>query len=67
MGSALLLSGIPGDVDAVPVESVPCLAREVETLERHLSVNPDVRIELQRHPARDLGGKIVSYLRRDGA
>ena len=67
VGSALLLSGIPGDVDAVAIEPVRALRWEVETLERYLSANPEVRIVLQRHLARDLGGKLVSYVRRRGA
>jgi CRP-like cAMP-binding protein len=67
VGSALLLSGTPSDVDAVVIEPVRALRWEVETLERYLSANPEVRIVVQRHLARDLGGKLVSYLRGDAA
>jgi hypothetical protein len=30
-------------------------------LERYLAANPEVRIAVQRHLARDLAGKLVSY------
>jgi len=62
-GSVLLLSGAPADVDAVAIEPVRALSWEVETLERYLNANPEVRIVLQRHLVRDLGGKLVSYVR----
>jgi Cyclic nucleotide-binding domain len=61
VGSALLLTGTPSAVDAVAIEPVRALRWEVETLERYLNANPEVRIVLQRHLARDLGGKLVSY------
>jgi hypothetical protein len=61
VGSALLLSGTPAEVDAVAMEPVRALRWEVETLERYLVANPEVRIVLQRHLARDLAGKFVSY------
>jgi hypothetical protein len=43
------------------MEPVRALRWEVETLERYLVANPEVRIVLQRHLARDLAGKFVSY------
>jgi hypothetical protein len=49
------------EVDAVAMEPVRALRWEVETLERYLVANPEVRIVLQRHLARDLAGKFVSY------
>lgn len=61
-GSVLLLSGAPADVDAVAIEPVRALSWEVETLERYLSANPEVRIVLQRHLARDLAGKLSRLL-----
>lgn len=67
VGSALLLSGAPAEVDAVAIEPVRALRWEIETLERYLTANPEVRIVLQRHLARDLGGKLVSYLRSTSA
>jgi membrane protein implicated in regulation of membrane protease activity len=67
VGSVLQLSGTPAEVDAVAIEPVRALRWEVETLERYLSANPEVRIVLQRHLARDLAGKFVSYVRRGAA
>ena len=67
VGSALLLTGAPAAVDAVATEAVRALRWEIETLERYLNANPEVRIVLQRHLARDLSGKLASYLQRGGA
>lgn len=64
VGSALLLSGAPADVDAVAVETVRALRWEIATLERYLAANPEVRITMQRHLARDLAGKVVSFAER---
>lgn len=58
VGSALLLSGAPADVDAVAVEPVRAMRWEVGTLERYLSANPETRIVMQGHLARDLAGKV---------
>jgi Cyclic nucleotide-binding domain len=58
VGSALLLSGVPADVDAVAVEPVRAVRWELETLERYLSANPETRIIMQRHLALDLAGKL---------
>lgn len=66
VGSALLLSGAPADVDAVAVEPVRAMRWEVGTLERYLTANPETRIIMQRHLVRDLAGKLSSYAgRRD--
>ena len=62
LGSALLLNGDPADVDVVAIEPVRGLRWQVETLERYLNANPEVRIVLQRHLARDLAGKLLSYV-----
>jgi len=67
VGSVLQLSGAPAEVDAVAIEPVRALRWEVETLERYLTANPEVRIALQRHLARDLDGKVVSSVRRGAA
>jgi hypothetical protein len=61
VGSALLLTGTSADVDAVVEEPSRVLRWDVETLERYLVANPEVRIVLQRHLARDLARKFVSY------
>ncbi len=60
VGSALLLTGAPAEVDAVAVEPVRGLRWEVGTLERYLSANPETRIVMQRHLVRDLAGKLVA-------
>jgi CRP-like cAMP-binding protein len=58
VGSALLLSGVAADVDAVVVEPVRCVRWEVEPLDRYLAANPETRIVLQEYLARDLAGKL---------
>ncbi len=58
VGSALLLSGVPADVDATAVEPVRAIRWEVGTLERYLTANPETRIIMQRHLARDLARKL---------
>ena len=60
MGSALLLSGITADVDAVVVEPVRCMRWEVELLDRYLAANPETRIVLQKLLARDLATKLLA-------
>ena len=60
VGSALLLSGVPADVDAVAVEPVRCIRWEVELLDRYLTANPETRIVLQKYLARDLAGKVLA-------
>lgn len=61
-GSTLLFSGVVADVDAVASEPVRAFSWQIETLERYLAANPDVRIVVQRHLARDLAGKLISYV-----
>ena len=58
VGSALLLSGAQADIDATVVERVRTMRWEVATLERYLSANPETRIVMQHHLARDLAGKL---------
>ena len=60
VGSALLLSGVTADVDAVAVEPVRCIRWEVELLDRYLTANPETRIVLQKYLARDLAGKVLA-------
>ncbi len=59
-GSALLLSGVASDAEAVVVEPVRCMRWEIEPLNRYLAANPETRIILQKHLARDLAGKVVA-------
>jgi CRP-like cAMP-binding protein len=58
LGSALLLAGVPSTVDASVVEPVRAVRWEIEALEPYLAANPDVRIVMQRHLARDLAEKL---------
>ncbi len=60
VGSALLLSGVTADVDAVVVEPVRCMRWEVGPLNRYLAANPETRIALQKYLARDLAGKVLA-------
>ena len=62
VGSALLLSGVPADLDAVAVEPVRAMRWEAATLERYLAANPETRNVMQRHLARDLAGKLERSL-----
>ena len=63
VGSALLLSGVPAEVDAVVVEPVRCMRWEVEPLDRYLAANPETRIALQKCLVRDLAGKVFAAAR----
>lgn len=58
IGSALILNGIPSNVDAVTAEPLRAMRWEIETLQKYLSANPETRTVMQRHLARDLAGKI---------
>jgi CRP-like cAMP-binding protein len=60
VGSALLLSGVTADVDAVVVEPVRCMRWEIEPLERYLAASPETRIVLQKYLASDLAGKVLA-------
>jgi len=64
VGSALILSGVPADFDAVVEEPIRAVRWEIETLKKYLDANPETRTEMQRHLARDLAGK-VQHLARD--
>jgi hypothetical protein len=58
VGSALILTGIPAEVDAVAQEPIRSVRWQVETLQKYLEANPETRTEMQRHLARDLAGKV---------
>jgi CRP-like cAMP-binding protein len=58
VGSALILSGIPADVDAVTVEQVRAMRWQVGPLQSYLAANPETRTVMQRHLARDLARKV---------
>jgi CRP-like cAMP-binding protein len=58
IGSALILNGIPANVNGLTVEPVRAMSWRIETLKKYLSSDPDTRTVLQRHLARDLATKI---------
>jgi CRP-like cAMP-binding protein len=58
VGSALLMSGVRSDVDAVAIEPVRALSWQVTTLESYLNINPETRIAVLKHLSRDLSEKI---------
>jgi hypothetical protein len=58
VGSALVLSGAPAEVDAVTMEPVRALRWEVATLQRYLEADPETRIGFQRSLAHDLAAKL---------
>ena len=58
VGSALLLSGVPADVDAVTAEATRTIRWNAATLDRYLDANPETRNLFQQHLARDLAGKV---------
>jgi len=60
VGSALLLSGVTADVDAMVVEPVRCMRWEAEPLDRYLVANLETRIVLQKYLACDLAGKMLA-------
>lgn len=66
VGSALFLRGTPADFTAVALQPVRAVRWEVQTLERYLSANPEIRIVMQKHLARDLAGKLASVVSAHG-
>lgn len=58
VGSALILSGLAADFDAVVEEPVRAVRWQIEVLEKYLNANPGMRITMQRHLARELSGKV---------
>jgi len=58
VGSALLMSGVPSDVDAVVIEPVRAVRWELTTLESYLHANPETRVVMLQHLSRDLSGKV---------
>jgi hypothetical protein len=58
VGSALILSGIPAEVDAVTVEPGRAMRWEVGALERYLTANPETRTVMLQHVAGDLAEKV---------
>jgi hypothetical protein len=58
VGSALLMTGVPADVDAVVTELARTVSWHVATLETYLNANPEVRIAMLSHLSRDLAAKV---------
>jgi CRP-like cAMP-binding protein len=65
VGSALILTGAPAEVDAVVTESILAIRWEIATLQRYLNGNPEIRAMMQQHLARDLAGKLASYIEQN--
>ena len=59
VGSALILSGLPAEVDAAVENPVRAIRWQVGTLDRYLNANPDTRTVMQRHLVRDLAMKVT--------
>jgi hypothetical protein len=58
VGSALILSRVAAEVDAVTVEPGRAMRWEVGVLERYLTANPETRTVMLQHVARDLAAKL---------
>jgi CRP-like cAMP-binding protein len=58
VGSALILSGLQADVEAIVEIRVRAMRWKIGTLERYLNANPDTRTAMQRHISRDLAMKV---------
>jgi Cyclic nucleotide-binding domain len=58
VGSVLLMTGVPAEVDAVVSEPVKAVRWEVATLQKYLDANPETRVAMLRHLSRDLAGKV---------
>ena len=58
VGSALLMTGVPAEVDAVVSEPIKAVRWEVATLQKYLDANPEIRVPMLRYLARDLAGKV---------
>jgi CRP-like cAMP-binding protein len=58
VGSALLLTGMPAEVDATVVEPVSAITWDIGMLKKYLAANPETRLAMQRHLAVDLADKL---------
>src|SRR6266496_1499923 len=58
VGSALIFSSIPAEVDAVVLEPGRAMRWQFGTLERYLAANPETRTIMLQHVARDLAEKV---------
>jgi hypothetical protein len=60
VGSALLLNGLPAEIDAFVAEPVRGVSWEARILDRYLKANPETRLVVQSYLAHDLAGKVES-------
>jgi hypothetical protein len=58
VGSALLMTGAPAEVDAVVTEPARAVSWQVATLQTYLNANPEVRTAMLSHLSRDLAAKV---------
>lgn len=58
VGSALLMTGAPAEVDAVVTEPARAVSWQMATLQTYLNANPEVRIAMLSHLSRDLAAKV---------
>jgi len=65
VGSALIFSSIPAEVDAVVLEPGRAMRWQFGTLERYLAANPETRTIMLQHVARDLAEKVERATRAD--
>ena len=65
VGSALIVSGLPAEVDAEVESPVRAVRWQVGTLDRYLNANPDTRTVMQRHLSRDLAMKLTGGSHRN--
>ena len=65
VGSALIFSSIPAQVDAVVLEPGRAMRWQSATLERYLAANPETRTIMLQHVARDLAEKVERATRAD--
>jgi CRP-like cAMP-binding protein len=63
VGSALILSGLPADFDATVEEPIRAVRWQLGTLQKYLNANPEMRIAMQRHLARELSSKLARVAR----
>src|SRR5437773_3383872 len=65
VGSALIFSSIPAQVDAVVLEPGRAMRWQSATLERYLAANPETRTIMLQHVAHDLAEKVERATRAD--
>ena len=64
VGSRLLMTGAPADVDAVVVEPTRTRRWVLVSLERYLAANPDARTPMFKHLSADFAGLVLLSKRR---